>query len=238
MHKESMSAWLRGQTPLRWKRPSESAVLLCFNGPVPCHRPHMTTFSKIKKGCHVWLWGWCQHVLAFYFPRRRAGASWRAADSQSSQSGRRPGRSRLWWMMLRCFQLLTWETGPRWELSVEMTWPGLQRGYVHVPIDWSAWIRMWFTVILLQHFQKPLALSQNWITHLYGTSLSWLGYCWIINVLSQWVLSLSHAEEETCSVSVVHIRSVVWVYPVGCVCVACWFQLSWGPSSHVSPSAS
>lgn len=37
-----------------------------------------------KKACHVWLQGPCQRVRAFYSPQCRAGASWRAADSQSS----------------------------------------------------------------------------------------------------------------------------------------------------------
>lgn len=63
--------------------PTEAAVALGFNGPVLCHKG---TFF-FPKGCHVWLRGRCQLVLAFFFlypPQCRAGASWRAADSQSS----------------------------------------------------------------------------------------------------------------------------------------------------------
>lgn len=46
-----------------------------------CCVSEATHDNLLGKGCHVWLWGWCQLVLAFHFP---AGTSRRAADSQSS----------------------------------------------------------------------------------------------------------------------------------------------------------
>lgn len=68
------------------------------------------------------------------------------------------GGTRLWWMMLRSFQILTWETGPHCELSGKTPhksmsiWSiniaakgylcitGFVAGYEHVQIDSSAWI--------------------------------------------------------------------------------------------------
>lgn len=68
------------------------------------------------------------------------------------------GGARLWWMMLRCFQLLTWETGPYRELSRDVPhksmsiWPvniaakaylciiGFIAGYEHVQVDSPAWM--------------------------------------------------------------------------------------------------
>lgn len=121
---------------------------------------HRKVFPKC---CHLWLRGRCLLVQAFYSPQWHAGASWRAADGQSSvelalRVGGGSGGTRLWWMMLRSFQILTWETGPHCELSGKTPhksmsiWSiniaakgylcitGFVAGYEHVQIDSSAWI--------------------------------------------------------------------------------------------------
>lgn len=49
-----------------------------------CCVSEATHDNLFPKGCHVWLWGCCQLVLAFHSPQCHAGTSRRAADSQSS----------------------------------------------------------------------------------------------------------------------------------------------------------
>lgn len=94
--------------------------LFCFNGPVLFQRGKFFT----KKGCHMWLRGWYHLPLVFYSPQCRAGASWRAADSQSSvQLALKVGRGRGeldcdgW-----CWDALSYwpESGPQRELSGEL----------------------------------------------------------------------------------------------------------------------
>lgn len=110
--------WLTAMPPLvkapLWQQ------LFCFNGPVLCQRGKFFT----KKGCHMWLRGWYHLPLVFYSPQCGAGASWRAADSQSSvQLALKVGRGRGeldcdgW-----CWDAFSYwpESGPQRELSGEL----------------------------------------------------------------------------------------------------------------------
>lgn len=99
------------KTPLR-------QLSLFFNGPVRCHTAEsFLSVSFVAAGTVATRPGFLFSTVAC---RCFMECSWQSIISLFWDWEGGSGGTRLWWMMLRSFQLLTWETGPHCELSGEM----------------------------------------------------------------------------------------------------------------------
>lgn len=107
--------WLTAMPPLvkapLWQQ------LFCFNGPVLCQRGKFFYKKRLSYVAAGMVPSPSGVLFSAVSCRCLMKGSWQSIIcSACSQSRPRQGRTRLWWMMLRCFQLLTWKWTTTWAI--------------------------------------------------------------------------------------------------------------------------